>query len=72
MATVDRAFMRMVCIKRIVTGSVSILCGFALIVALVWHGSAPPMAALGLLIFFGGGAWTLRDGLRMRRDLPRT
>lgn len=67
--TVDRAFMKMVCIKRIVTGSLSIACGVALIVALVWHGNAPPIAGLALLIFFGGGAWTLRDGLRMRREL---
>ncbi|HVH44345.1 MAG TPA: hypothetical protein VM925_18460 [Labilithrix sp.] len=69
MATVDRAFARMVAFKRIVTGSLSIACGVALIVALVIHGSPPPIAAVALLIFFGGGAWTLRDGLRLRREL---
>ncbi len=66
---VDRSFMKMVCIKRIVTGSVSIAAGVALIIALIAHGSPPPVAGIGLLIFFGGGAWTLRDGLRMRREL---
>ena len=67
--TVDRSFARMVAYKRIVTGSLSIACGVALIIALAWHGSPPPVAALALLIFFGGGAWTLRDGLRLRREL---
>ena len=67
--TVDRAFARMVAFKRIVTGSLSIACGVGLVVALFVHGSPPPVAALALLIFFGGGAWTLRDGLRLRREL---
>jgi hypothetical protein len=69
--TVDRSIARMIALKRIVTGSLSIACGAGLLVALVIHGSAPPSAALGLLIFFGGGAWTLRDGLRLRRELLR-
>ncbi len=68
-SSVDRAFFRMISMKRIVTGAVSIVLGFGLLIALAVHGSPPPVAALGLLIFFGGGAWTLRDGLRMRRDL---
>ena len=72
MPTVDRAFMKMVCLKRIVTGSLSIACGVALIIALAYHGNPPPIAGLALLIFFGGGAWTLRDGLRMRRDLRQS
>ncbi|MBX3233200.1 MAG: hypothetical protein KIT84_20625 [Labilithrix sp.] len=70
-AKVDRAFARMVCVKRIVTGSLSIASGVALIFGLVGHGSAPPLAALALLILLGGGAWTLRDGLRLRRELQR-
>lgn len=69
--TVDRGMARVIAIKRIVTGSLSLLCGLALTVALVVHGSPPPTAALGLVIFFGGGAWTLRDGLRLRRELLR-
>lgn len=72
MATIDRSFARMVAYKRIVTGSLSIACGIALIVALVIHGNPPPIAAAGILIFFGGGAWTLRDGIRLRRELLRS
>lgn len=70
--TVDRSFARMVAFKRIITGSVSILCGVGLIVALVVHGSPPPIAGIALLIFFGGGAWTVRDGIRLRRELQRS
>lgn len=72
MATIDRSFARMVAFKRIVTGSLSIACGVGLIIALVVHGSPPPIAGLALLIFFGGGAWTLRDGIRLRRELQRS
>jgi hypothetical protein len=68
---VDRAFARMVMLKRIFTGSLSILSGIALIVALAYHGSPPPIAGVALLIFFAGGAWTLRDGLRLRRELAK-
>jgi len=71
-ATVDRAFARMVCFKRIVTGSLSIVSGIVLVVALVDHGSAPPLAFLALLMLVGGGGWTLRDGLRLRRELQRS
>jgi hypothetical protein len=69
MATVDRSIARMVSLKRIITGSVSIACGVALAIAIVVHGSPPPTAGIGLVLFFGGGAWTLRDGLRLRREL---
>jgi len=70
---VDRGFVKMVCIKRIITGTLSILCGLGFIVVLVLHGSSPPpIAGLAILIFFAGGGWTLRDGLRMRRELLRS
>lgn len=68
---VDLGFARLIATKRIITGSLSIACGVALLVALAWHGKPPAVAGLGLLIFFGGGAWTLRDGLRMRREIRR-
>jgi hypothetical protein len=68
---VDRSLARMVAIKRIVTGSLSIACGVGLVIALLIHGSPPPAAGVALLIFFGGGGWTLRDGLRLRRELQR-
>ncbi len=70
--TVDRSFARMVAFKRIITGSLSILCGIGLIGGLVYHGNPPPISGLALLIFFGGGAWTLRDGLRLRRELQQS
>lgn len=69
---VDRSFARMVAYKRIITGSLSLMCGLGLIVGLVIHGSPPPVAGVALLIFFGGGAWTLRDGIRLRRELRRS
>ena len=27
---------------------------------------------IAAILFFGGGAWTLRDGLRLRRELLRS
>ena len=68
---VDRSVARMIAFKRIATGALSIACGVALIVALVIHGSPPPVAGVALLIFFGGGGWTLRDGLRLRKEIEK-
>ncbi|MBN9164866.1 MAG: hypothetical protein BGO98_20940 [Myxococcales bacterium 68-20] len=70
--TVDRSVARMIAYKRIVTGATSFALGVALIILLGVRGSAPPIAGLALLIFFGGGAWMLRDGLRLRRELLRS
>jgi hypothetical protein len=68
--TVDRSIAKMVAYKRISTGTIMLLAGVGMIVAAVLHGTPPtPGLALALLIFFGGGGWTLRDGLRTRRDL---
>jgi hypothetical protein len=69
--TVDLSFARMVAWKRIVTGSLSIVLGVVLVVALLVHGKAPPISGVALLIFFGGGGWTLRDGVRLRREVQR-
>jgi hypothetical protein len=70
--TVDRSIARMVAFKRVVTGAMSLAAGVATIVALALHGGTPPpLAGVALLIFFGGGAWTLRDGIRLRRELMR-
>ncbi|HVJ93508.1 MAG TPA: hypothetical protein VM580_27090 [Labilithrix sp.] len=69
--TVDRSIARMIAYKRISTGIVSMACGVALIVGLALKRSAPPIAGVALVIFFAGGAWTLRDGLRLRRELRR-
>jgi hypothetical protein len=70
--TVDRSIAKMIAYKRITTGSAALCFGVALIIAAVVHGTAPtPGLGLALLIFFGGGVWTLRDGLRLRRELAR-
>jgi len=68
--TVDRSIARMIATKRIITGSLSLAAGLGLTLFAIQHGGRPtPGLGLALLIFFGAGAWTLRDGLRLRRDL---
>ena len=68
--TVDRSIARMVATKRLITGALALAAGVGLLILAISHGSAPtPALALALLIFFGGGAWTLRDGIRLRREL---
>ncbi len=68
--TVDRSIAKMIATKRIITGSLALCAGVGLGVAAYMHGSAPtPTLGLALLIFFVGGGWTLRDGVRLRRDL---
>lgn len=68
--TVDRSFARLIAYKRLMTGSLSLAAAVALTVATLVHGGAPPLPyALAMVIFVGGGAWTLRDGLRLRREL---
>ena len=68
--TVDRSLVRMIAYKRIVTGSLSLTAAVALSVLVAARGGVPPASfALALLLFVGGGAWSLRDGLRLRREL---
>ena len=70
--TVDRSIARMVATKRIITGCLALSAGVALIAIAIQHGSAPtPALGIALLIFFGGGAWSMRDGIRLRRELRR-
>jgi hypothetical protein len=67
---VDRRIAKAIAIKRIVTGTMGFLLGAALLVGVVSHGSAPvALVACAVLFFFGGGAWSLRDGLRLLREL---
>jgi hypothetical protein len=71
--TVDRSIARMIATKRIITGTLALCGGLGLTIAAFLHGGRPtPALGLALLIFFVGGAWTLRDGLRLRRELART
>ena len=68
--TVDRSIARMIATKRIITGSLGLAAGLGLTLFAIQHGTPPtPALGLALVIFFGAGAWTLRDGLRLRRDL---
>jgi hypothetical protein len=72
-ATVDRRIAQAVAYKRIFTGTFGLLAGLALVPAVWAHGlgGALPLVVLAFAIFFGGGAWTLWDGLRVRRELRR-
>jgi hypothetical protein len=68
--TVDRSIARMIATKRLITGSLGLVGGVILLAIAVVHGGTPtPALGLALLIFFAGGAWTLRDGIRLRREL---
>jgi hypothetical protein len=73
---VDRTTVRLIATKRLATGIVSLCAG---VVGLgLFFGKAHAnttnatlLFVLFLLITFGGGAWSLRDGLRLRRELMR-
>ena len=68
--TIDRSIARMIATKRIFTGTLALAAGVGLLTYAILHGRPPtPGLGLALLIFFGGGVWTLRDGFRLRRDL---
>lgn len=68
--TVDRSIAKMVATKRLITGTLALAAGVGLTVVAIAHGTAPtPALGLALLIFFVGGGWTLRDGVRLRRAL---
>lgn len=71
--TVDRGIARMIALKRIFTGVTALVAGVVTIVVALSRGGPPPgMFVLAILIFFGGGAWSLRDGIRLKRELERT
>jgi len=68
--TIDRSIAKMVATKRIITGTLALCAGVGMVAVAIQHGGSPtPALGLALVIFFGGGAWALRDGLRLRRDL---
>ena len=70
--TIDRRIAQAIAYKRIATGAVAIAGGVGVILFVASHGGTPPaLALLALAIFWGGGGWTLRDGLRLRRELRR-
>jgi hypothetical protein len=62
----------MIAYKRLVTGGLAFAAGIAMIVLAFVHGRPiPGQLYLALVLFFGGGAWAFRDGLRLRRELQR-
>lgn len=68
--TVDRSLARMIATKRLITGSLALTAGVVLVAIAIAHGGPPPAQLyFALVIFFGGGTWALRDGLRLRREL---
>jgi hypothetical protein len=71
-STVDRSMARLIAYKRIMTGTMSLASGVVLAVLVALHGSPPPIAGVAFLLLFGGGAWTLRDGLRLRRAVRQS
>ncbi len=61
----ETGFERMIALKRIVTGTLGIGAGVGMIVMTVGLGHpASPLSFLAATIFFGGGAWSLRDAYR--------
>jgi hypothetical protein len=71
--TIDRSIARLIATKRLITGVLAFGCGIGLVALSLSHGGPPtPALGLALLIFFGGGTWTLRDGIRLRRELRET
>jgi len=73
MKRVDRSFARMIAYKRLFTGTLGLTGGVVMLVIAASRGGIPtPLAALSSAIFFGGGAWSLRDGVRLLRELSRT
>jgi hypothetical protein len=72
MATVDRRLAQLIAYKRIVTGSLALAGGCATVAIAAVHGGPPsPLVPLAMAIFFGGGAWALRDGIRLQRELRK-
>jgi hypothetical protein len=75
--TVDRGFVKFMMVKRLSTGGICLVAGVIAISFIAQNHAqlhakqwALMMALLG--ICFGGGAWMLRDGLRLRSLLGAT
>lgn len=70
--TVDRSVAKMIAYKRIVTGTVSLCLAAAIAILGTLREGSKPLVALGFVIFAAGGRWTLRDGLRLRKELQQS
>ncbi len=61
---IDRTFAKVIAIKRLITGSLGVLCGVGVVVLIaLLDRPAPPLAFVCAAIFLGGGGWALRDGI---------
>jgi hypothetical protein len=69
---VDRRLAQVIAYKRIATGTAALVGGVVMSGLGMAHGGATPLVVLAVTIFFGGGAWALRDGLRLHRELRST
>ncbi len=69
---VDRSVVKVIAYKRTATGILSLLgCAALLVIGTSRAGGPPLMAFVAAAIFLLGGAWALRDGLRLLRELRR-
>lgn len=68
--TVDRSTVKIVAYKRTFTGVMSFVGAIALIVVTV-RGHATALGFFGIAVFIFTGAWALRDGIRLLRELRR-
>jgi asparagine N-glycosylation enzyme membrane subunit Stt3 len=66
---VDRRLAQAIAYKRIATGMAALVGGVVMIGLGLTHGGTTPLIVLAVAIFFGGGAWALRDGVRLHREL---
>lgn len=71
-ARVDRSIAKMIAYKRIVTGAISLVLAVVMVAIGVAKHNTPPMLGLAVAIFLAGGGWTLRDGIRLKRELSAT
>ncbi len=71
--TVDATFVRAVAYKRLFTACASAFAAVTLVYVVASRHTQEPrslaMTGVALAIFLGGGAWSLRDGLRLVREL---
>ncbi|MFO0665650.1 MAG: hypothetical protein U0174_16965 [Polyangiaceae bacterium] len=77
--SLDRGTVKLMAVKRLITGSLSVVLGVGAIVFAVQRQAAGGvsdtqtklMFVLLLLICFGGGGWSLRDGIRTLRMIRK-
>jgi uncharacterized membrane protein YqjE len=73
---VDRPTLRLITVKRFVTGTASLLfaaglAGYGVLRASAMAPTARLLCALGVVVFVVQGIWSLRDAVRGRRLLQR-